>query len=245
MSKSKKVSYDMTPYNNYMDYLKSYDTSNVDNTLNNLTTYANSASQNLADAMGNYNFSVDGSDDARQRAEQAQFNSYMNYMQPQFEQQTSDLATALQNKGLAVGSEAYERAMNDLQDNQNQAINQASYNAVNAGQNAFSQSLADSINAGNFGNTAQQNYINQLLSALTGSASGYENQQNIFSTGVGKSNAKFQQDQANASAKNGLTNTLISAGAGLAGNALGGPIGGLLASKLASSMAGGSGGTGA
>lgn len=235
----------MTPYNNYMDYLKSYDTSNVDNTLNNLTTYANSASQNLADAMGNYNFSVDSSDDARQRAEQAQFNSYMNYMQPQFQQQTSDLATALQNKGLAVGSEAYERAMNDLQDNQNQAINQASYNAVNAGQNAFSQSLADSINAGNFGNTAQQNYINQLLSALTGSASGYENQQNIFSTGVGKSNAQFQQDQANASAKNSLTNTLISAGAGLAGNALGGPIGGLLASKLAGSMTSGSGGIGA
>ena len=40
----------------------------------------------------------------------------------------------------------------------------------------------------------------------------------IFSTGVGKSNAKFQQDQANAAASNGLTNTLITAGAGNAGN---------------------------
>jgi hypothetical protein len=245
MSGSKKVKYDMTPYNNYLDYLKEYDTSNVDNTLSNLTNWASTSSKNLADVMGNYNFSVDGSDEARKRAEEAQFNSYMNYMQPQFDRQTSDLATSLQNKGLAVGSEAYQRAMNDLQDNQNQAINQASYNAVTAGQNAYSQSLADSINAGNFGNTAQQSYINQLLSALQGSASGYENQQNIFSTGVGKSNAKFQQDQANAAASNGLTNTLITAGAGIAGNALGGPIGGMIASKLASSMTSGSGGTGA
>lgn len=213
MSKSKKaVQQDTTAYTNYLNYLNNYDTSNVDNTLNNLTTYANSASQNLADVMGNYNFSVDGSDDARQRAEQAQFNSYMNYMQPQFQQQTSDLATALQNKGLAVGSEAYERAMNDLQDNQNQAINQASYNAVNAGQNAFSQSLADSINAGNFGNTAQQNYINQLLSALTGSASGYENQQNIYSVGTAKSAVDYQNAVAKAQAAKGGLSGAISGG---------------------------------
>ena len=199
MSKSKKVTYDMTPYNNYLDYLKSYDTSQVDSTLNNLTNWASSSSaQNLSN-MGDYTFNIDASDDARQRAEEAVYNSYIDKLTPQFEQQTSDLSTSLQNKGIPVGSEAYNRAMNDLQDNQNDALNQAAYHSVLAGQNAYSQSLGDQISTGNFNNSAQQAYINQLLSALSGSASGYENQQNIFNVGTGKSNLQYQQDKANAS----------------------------------------------
>ena len=235
MSKSKKaVQQDTTAYKNYLDYLNKYDTSNVDNTLSNLTNWASTSSKNLADVMGNYNFSVDGSDEARKRAEEAQFNSYMNYMQPQFDRQTSDLATSLQNKGLAVGSEAYQRAMNDLQDNQNQAINQASYNATTAGQNAYSQSLADSINAGNFGNTAQQSYINQLLSALQGSASGYENQQNIYSVGTAKSAVDYQNALAKQQAKSsgGLGSSLGS----LAGTAIGAYFGGPIGAQIGSSV---------
>ena len=77
MSKSKKVKYDMTPYNNYLDYLNNYDTSNVDNTLSNLTNWAsNSSAQNLSN-MGDYTFNVDASDEARQRAEDAVYNSYV------------------------------------------------------------------------------------------------------------------------------------------------------------------------
>ena len=96
MSKSKKVKQDTTPYKNYSKYLKSVDTSNVDNTLGNLTSYALGQSKNL---MNNANWylpevnpddwtlSVEASDDARQRAEEATFNSVMNYLQPQFEQE--------------------------------------------------------------------------------------------------------------------------------------------------------------
>lgn len=198
MGKSKKAEYDFTPYNEYLDYLNNYDTSNVDNTLNNLTSWSSNASANLGNKMGNYTFNVNASDEARQQAQDATYNAYMERLSPQFEQQRSDLATSLQNKGLAVGSEAYQRAMNDLQDNQNQATNQAAYQSVLAGQQAYSQDLANQINAGQFGNQAQQNYINQLLSALQGSASGYENQQNIFSVGSAKSGLQYEQDKANA-----------------------------------------------
>lgn len=198
MSKKKKVSYDYTPYNNYMDYLKNYDTSNVDNTLSSLTNYAsNAAAQNLGN-MGNYTFSVDGSDAARQRAEDATYNAYVDKLNPQFEQRRADLATALQNKGIPVGSEAYERAMNDLEKEQNDALNQAAYASVLNGQNAFSQSLGNEVTAGQFSNAAQQAFINQLLTALSGSASGYENQQNIYAVGTGKSDLKYAQDKANA-----------------------------------------------
>lgn len=232
--KSKKVKYDMTPYNEYLNYLKNYDTGNVDNTLNNLTSWASTASQNLGNTLGNYTFNVDASDEARQRAENATYNQYMDKLQPQFQQQTDDMATRLANQGLSIGSEAYQRAMNDLQDNQNEAVNQAAYQSVLAGQNAYSQNIQDQVLAGNFGNTAQQQYINQLLSALKGSASGYENQQNIFSAGTGQSNAKYQQDVANS--KNGLGSLLGIIAGGAIGGYYGGSSGAAAGSQIGGSI---------
>ena len=215
MSKSKKVRYDMTPYNDYVSYLNGYDTSNVDNTLSNLTEWAeDSSTQNLMN-MGDYNFSVDGSDDARQRVENTMFDSMAGKLNSQFERQTQDYATMLQNQGLPVGSEAYERAMSDLQSTQNSALAQAAYSSVLGGQDAFSQSLNDEIKSADFSNSAQQAYINQLLSALDGSTSGYEHQKNLFGVKTGKANLQYEQDKANA--KGGWQNALVSAIKGAVG----------------------------
>jgi len=112
-----------------------------------------------------WTYSVDASEKARQQAQDATYNSYMDKLNPQFEQQTADYATMLQNKGIPIGSEAYSRAMSDLQDRQNAAVNQAAYQSVLAGQNAYSQSLADQISAGNFGNNAVNSYYNTTLAA--------------------------------------------------------------------------------
>ena len=112
-----------------------------------------------------WTYSVDASEKARQQAQDATYNSYMDRLNPQFERQTADYATMLQNKGIPVGSEAYSRAMSDLQDRQNAAVNQAAYQSVLAGQNAYSQSLADQISAGNFGNNAVNSYYNTTLAA--------------------------------------------------------------------------------
>lgn len=231
MSKSKKVKYDMKPYKNYQSYLQGVDTSNVDNTLENLTQNAYKQS-NLLGNMGDYNFSVDGSDEARQRTQEALYNSALDKLNPQFERQVSDYATMLQNQGIPVGSEAYNRAMGDLEEKQNDALTQAAYQSILAGNDAFSQSLGDEINAGAFGNTAQQTYINQLLSMLQGSPSQYENQQNIFSVGAGKSNLKYQQDKANAKGGLGgaLSGALMGAAKGFAttGNPWGAVAGGAM-----------------
>ena len=238
MSGGKKVSYDFTPYNQYLDYLKNYDTSNVDTTLGNLTSWASNASQNLGDKFGNYTFNVEASDAARQAAQDAVYNQYMERLTPQFERQTNDLATSLANKGLSVGSEAYQRAMNDLQQKQNDATSQAAYQSVLAGQNAYSQDLQNQIAAGGFGNQAQQSFINQLLSALSGSASGYENQQNIFSVGTAKSGLKYQQDQANAASKGGFGSSLGSLAGGAIGAYFGGPMGAAVGSQLGGAAGG-------
>lgn len=226
MSKKKKaVTQSTKPYKEYLNYLNQYDTSDVDSTLGNLTDWASEASSNLSDQFGNYNFNVTADDAARQRAEQATFDSYMNYMTPQFDRQRESYATMLQNQGIPVGSEAYERAMGDLQDRQNQAVTQASAQAVKAGQDAYSQSLADDINASGFGNASQQAYINQLLSALQGSASGYENKSNIYAAGTAKSAVDYQNALAKAQAKGGgLGGAISGALSGLsAGAATGNP----------------------
>lgn len=232
MSKSKKVRYDMTPYNDYVNYLSGYDTSNVDNTLSNLTSWAeNSSAQNLMN-MGDYNFSVDGSDAARQRTENAIYSSTMDKLIPQFEQQTQDYATMLQQKGVPVGSEAYERAMGNLLGQQNAAVTQAAYQSILGGQDAFSQSLNDEIKSADFSNSAQQAYINQLLSALDGSTSGYEHQKNLFGVKTGKADLQYAQDKANANSgwQNALVNAIKGAanGYGATGSVYGALGGGLL-----------------
>lgn len=179
---------------NYMNYLQNYDTSNYDNTLNNLTSKAYDLSSNLS-AMPEYQMSVSASDEARQRAENATYQSYLDKLQPQFEQQTADLETALANKGLAVGSEAYQRAMSDLQDSQNQALNQAAYQSVLNGQSAYSNSLYDELKTAQFNNNAQQSYIDLIHNLLNGSVSGYDNQSNLYALRSGTQNRINQSRQ--------------------------------------------------
>ncbi|MBR2923204.1 MAG: hypothetical protein IKC10_07815 [Alphaproteobacteria bacterium] len=180
--------------NEVLKYLGNYDTSNYDNTLNNLTSYASNASEQLSN-MGNYNFSVNASDEARNRAEQATYQSYVDKLQPQFSAQMSDLHTSLANKGIAVGSEAYMRAMGGLNASHNSALNEAARQSVLAGQEAYSNSLNDQINTATFANNAQSDYINQLLNALQNSYSGYDvamdkyNIQNKGETRIGQNQA--------------------------------------------------------
>ena len=180
--------------NAVLNYLKDYNTTNYDNTLNNLTSYASTASNQLSN-MGNYNFSVEASDEARQRAEQATYQSYVDKLQPQFASQMSELHTSLANKGIPVGSQAYLSAMGNLNASQNAALNQAAYDSVAAGQEAYSNSLNDNIISATFANTAQSDYINQLLQALQNSYSGYDiamdkyNIQNKGETRIGQNKA--------------------------------------------------------
>lgn len=188
----------MSPYGyetNYMNYLKGYDTSNYDQTLKNMTTSALDMSNNL-NSMPEYSFSADYSDEARKRAENATYQSYVDKLEPQYQQHLDDMQTRLVNQGIPVGSEAYRRAMNDLQDNVNSAYNQAAYQSVLSGQNAYSQSLEDSIRASQFNNNARQSYIDQIKSLLEGSVSGYDSAMNLYNM---QSGAQSRRDASHQS----------------------------------------------
>ena len=184
--------------NNYTDYLKNYNTSNYDNTLQNMTSTALNMSAGLNN-MPAYQFAIDNNDAMRQRAENATYQSYVDKLTPQYAQQVGDMQTRLANQGISVGSEAYNRAMQNLYDSQNDALNQAAYQSVLNGQNAYSQALQNNINTARFNNSAQQNYINQIQSLLAGSVSGYDNAANLYNTqqGIAARRAAAEQSGIN------------------------------------------------
>lgn len=192
-----------SPYqseSNILNYLQNYNTSNYDNTVQNLLNNAYNMSQNVSNA-GNYTYSIDGSDEARKRAENATYQAYTNHLKPQFAQQTDDLETRLQNQGITVGSDAYNRAMTNLQNNQNNAYKQAAYQSVLNGQNAFTQSLNNSALAANFGNSAKNNYLSQIISQLQLGRSGYDNAMNIYNIQHGSDSRIAGAKQSNADAQ--------------------------------------------
>lgn len=215
------VKYDTSPTKNLVKFLDEYNHEPVDTTLSNLSTWASDASGNLGNLMGDYTFNIDASDAARQQAQDATYQAYVDKLTPQFDRQTSDMQARLANQGISVGSEAYQRAMGDLQDNQNEALNQAGYQSVLAGQNAYSQDIQNQIAAGGFGNQAQQAYINQLLTALTGSSSGYDVAMDKYAA---QSNLAAQQYAAKQQAMNNrlaLVNGMTQAAGAVAGAAAG------------------------
>lgn len=204
--------------------LNKIDTTAVDNANQNMAQAGEALSQTLG-SRPDYVYSVDGSDAARQRAEQATYNSMVDYFQPQFDERRSDLETRLANQGLAVGSEAYQRAMNDLEDSQNQALTNAANQAVLTGQNSFSQTLADAISAGNFTNTARQMPVNEILTLLSNSPSGYDILMDKYSILGNMANTMAQQKAQAQASKNKFWNNAINAGLTAAGMYFGGPTG--------------------
>lgn len=86
----------------------------------------------------------------------------MQRLQPQIERQRSRLETQLANQGIMPGSEAYNNAMIDQNQRENDLLNQAALSGQAVQQNLFGQSLQ----AGQFGNTAQQQMLaNQVQQA--------------------------------------------------------------------------------
>jgi len=179
--------------NQYKNYLKNYDTYNYDQSVKNMDNLALNMSQNFS-TLPDYQFSVDGSDEARQRVENSVYQSYVDKLTPQFAQQQTDLENSLLNRGLSVGSEAYQRAVNDLTEKQNDSLNQAAYQSVTAGQDAFNNSFRNNLSAAQFSNNSRQSYIDQILSLLSNSVSGYENQANLYNAGQGTAERKMQEN---------------------------------------------------
>lgn len=195
-----------------LNYLNNYDTTTVDNTNKALAQTGYDLSQTLNNRP-DYIYSVDGSDEARQRMENAIYNSYVDKLTPQFNNQISDLDTRLQNQGLSVGSEAYQRAMTDLQNSHNDTLNQAAYNSVSSGQSAFNTSLNNNISAANFNNNARMLPVSEILSLISNSPSSQDIMSQKYNLMNNAYNNMYQlQRQYDSDQASRLQNTLQTAG---------------------------------
>ncbi|MBQ5900459.1 MAG: hypothetical protein IIW86_01215, partial [Clostridia bacterium] len=114
-----------------------------------------------------------------------------------------------------------ERAMSDLQDRQNAASNQAAYQSVLAGQQAYTQDLQNNIAAGNFGNTAQSAYLAQILAALGDAPTEYDIQGDIYAARANKAANEYNAKQQTVSNRIGIINGLLGAVGKAAGSAAG------------------------
>ncbi len=181
----------------YLDFLNNYNTANVDNAYQNMAETASNLSSTLS-SRPDYIYSVDGSDNARIRAEQATYNQAVSQMEPEFEDRRKQLETRLQNQGFSVDSEAYQTALKNLEDSQNKAYSEAAYNSVLAGQNAFSNSLNNQIMSANFQNSARQQPISEIGKLLQNQYSGYDVANQIFNVQKGRDTRINQAQNQNA-----------------------------------------------
>ncbi len=108
---------------------------------------------------------VQGSDQSRQRAEDAIYQSATSRLNPQWDQRQQQLQTQLANQGITQNSAAYTRAMDDFNRSRTDAYTQAQMNAITgAGAEAQrnqgmdlalrQQQVGEIGQQGNFANTA-------------------------------------------------------------------------------------------
>lgn len=104
---------------------------------------------------------VGNTPDYYKNAEDAIYNQWSNRQEPRMAQEQEKLRTQLYNSGLKEGDEAYNREMQRLSQNQNDARQQAQYQAtVGAGQEASRMQGMD-VTSGGFANQAAQQAFNQ------------------------------------------------------------------------------------
>jgi hypothetical protein len=93
------------------------------------------------------------------------YNQATSRLDPRFSQAQSDLDSRLANQGITAGSEAYNRAQNNMSMQRNDAYQTAMNSATAQAASDASRIQGMDLNAGNFGNSAQNQIFNQNLNA--------------------------------------------------------------------------------
>jgi len=91
----------------------------------------------------------------------------MSILQPQLDRQRSQTQTQLANQGIQPGSEAYNNAMYDLENNQNNLLANVTTQGIGVGLNANNQAFNQQQNAYNTNLAAPFTYANNVKSLAT------------------------------------------------------------------------------
>ena len=169
------------------------------------------AQQQQLNALGTY------TGDPTQAAN-AYYNAQMAYLQPQFQRQVERAESSLTNRGLPIGSSAWNEVLESVYDAQNRSLESLTNNALAQGQQYQSNILNRAAMLGS------QVIDPTMISgqAGTGLESTYDKQ---FQSEV----EAWKQEQAN---KQALYGGIAKLGGAAIGGVLGGPIGAGLASSI-------------
>ncbi len=168
------------------------------NTLN--TTYG----QQMQGVLGN----LFGGTNADKQAADSVYGAFSDRYEPIFERQTNNLQDRLANQGIPVGSEAYSRAMSDMSQTQNDARQQAMYQAQQAGQQARNNEIQNNLSI-----FSAFNPLNGYAgSSAQGSTAMYDN---LYNSQVNAYNAQQQAAQNMAQGWLNLGSAGLNLGMGL------------------------------
>jgi hypothetical protein len=171
----------------------------VNGTTNLQTSLPNAG--NIQQNVGPTDFSADG-----RRVADSVYNQATSRLDPQFAQQNSDMEAKLAAQGIAKGSEAYNRELDNFNRARNDAYNQANYSAIQAGGNEQSRLFGLQLQQGQFHNQAQDQQFTQNLGAGEfGNNAQTQQQQNNMATAGFNNQAgaqQFNQDVQNANFAN-------------------------------------------
>lgn len=152
------------------------------------------------------------------RAADAYYKAQMAYLQPQMQRQIERAESSLTNRGLPIGSSAWNEAMEGVYDAQNRSLESLTANALAQGQQYQSNILNQAAMLGS-------QIIDPTMvggQAGTGLENTYEKQ---FANEVEKYKAEMAE-------RNALIGGLTSMAGTVVGGALGGPLGASLGSAL-------------
>ena len=126
------------------------------------------AQGNIANNAGQIQTNVQDPNLLNQQVQNALYQNATQYLDPQFKQSNAQLANRLANQGITQGSEAYNNAMLNAGNAQQQAYESARNNAVSGGINAAQGMFGMNLQQGQFANQALgqqfgQNVTNQQL----------------------------------------------------------------------------------
>lgn len=151
-------------------------------------------------------------------AANAYYNAQMAYLQPQLDRQIERTESSLTNRGLPLGSSAWNSTMSDLYDTQNRTLSALSNEALANGQQYQTNILNQA------GMLGSQIIDPSMISGQSGA--GLENTYDkLFNSQV----EAWKQKQANS---NALTSGILGTVGTIAGGALGGPLGASLGGAL-------------
>ncbi|WP_428331969.1 hypothetical protein [Novosphingobium sp.] len=141
---------------------------------NQIASLGNALTGQIGNSIAN---PLTGSATSATNASNAYYNKEQAYLQPQQQEQSSDLAAKLASQGIVAGSDAYERAQGDLSRNQTFSNQQVMDQAVTQGQTAQQQAIQN-----------QSAVINQPYNELASLRSGQAVQMPTFQS-TAQSNA--------------------------------------------------------